>query len=503
MEEVQIWFQNKTGVRLEKPDIEEAPSILSKIHPIFLLQSNAEIDRTVYWNNIHSIAKLIVEDIRHPNIDFNGFIERLMKSEDVLNKLNHKDLAHIFRVADDTADIKKFLWNYCTNNENIINFIRAVSFLSKSLRGLPPIFGNSSNVDFIIDNFGPSMDACYHNDKSNLIIPRILMCDAIIGMVLKSGVSNICSELVDFLFRRYLNMASNDSGIPGIYAFRSACALYKILMEKDSKEEQASKLLRLVKTFPGKNAHHCAAVKFAMLVKPEVFGFVTLAKFLLKKRTVTHFDIAFVDTLLSQRYTKNPTDVFLKLLKLSVNHKIYSECAKTVLLSSFNKYFDVEGFRGMFELFVRRCLLFCCLIKSKTLEDHYIEQKIKILLLMRSLLNLNIDWVTDMIQNYSTAAYENGLDEVSDIRQGEPPEIFNKEFQTEHINIEMVIVSIKTDLPLLIPSTSPIEKTPKREGTGKKLTIAEVKRRYKERMKQGFMEYVAPNDLSLLENPDN
>jgi hypothetical protein len=276
-------------------------------------------------------------------------------------------------------------------------------------------------------------------------------------------------------------------------------------MDKIDPRTQAAWMLKLVQTNAAPSLLHHPSLRFAMVVRPQEFGFVTLCKTLIEQGIRDQCDLGMISRVLRLPVVKNPTDVFQYLFKLATTDKLLGNAAQRVIQRPLSKFKDLAPLRPWAILYTKRSFQFVVFAQTK---GKNIRRVYLILHFYRMLLTLNIEWLTKTIVTCASTIVN--MERCAQLFAGRFPitdEVdskFRDEIEMtpiERLDVKRMLSDVKVNLKLMDEPESDEEPGSARSsarGSGRgKPTIAEVKARFKAARMAG--KKIQTTDLALLD----
>ena len=408
--------------------------------------------------------------------------------------------------SDEYCDSLFIIWNKGKEISNPHLFVEAMNtFFKRRTNDNIKVSSNTGSLDFIFDHYFPLIEATNTNDQK-LITARIIL------------IQFLCNLLIDYpqQFNPYLKylrmmwgkllkiMRSVTNPTIMIESFRCAISLFSKTVQYLEPKMQAKRLLELVINNNSNAMLHIMSVRFAISIKPAEFGFVTLCKTMFSKGISDPRDLGLISEILSYPCVKNPTDVYKFLFVSAVTHKTMSNACIKVIKDTLGYFEFKNDVKTWIQLFTKRCFQFLAFCEAKSSTNikmnensnnqykeigmkKYLRRSFLIRRLYEKMINLNIDWLDDVIySSVFTLIYMGRCLAFLRGRFGNenknPLSLIDGKFKEEieatsidSLDLKNMLFDVKITLPI---NTIEVEKRPTREY---KPTISEIKSSFRTR----------------------
>jgi len=391
----------------KRPNFDEVRFFWKSRFPIFYV-IRAEFDQeNSYWAEISKLAFDIVKtnEIPDPYLNFSDFVDFLTIHTGLINPITIMDMLPLIEKVCSGRNLYIILWEYAESLESPILFTELLRYIlfSKSTL-LNELSKDLSSIDFLFDHYYPMLENSFSLTQK-VLESRVNLIDSLVRMMCLfnekiSLFDSLCSKLIS-----RLSIMSNQSISPlNSIAFRNAVLLFKSLHQYMTPNDQANRLMQFVKRFPRNSIFHFPAVKFAQLVRPKEFGFISLCKTIIEQGIIDQNDLCLIESILSMKCIKQPIDIIKFLFETTVTHKYLAKASSKILEKIVYRFQDLSQLKQYVELFIRRSFQF---IHFSGLSAKYIRKRYLVICCLHMLKSLSIPWLTLMIHSSSTSIQYN------------------------------------------------------------------------------------------------
>jgi hypothetical protein len=400
------------------------------------------------------------------------------------------------------------IWNFADCLSTPFLFINAINEL---LHMRTPVRGRLAQfpgtLDFIFDHYFPLLETFPLERDPEAAICRINLFQFLCKLLVDYPDRILrFSDFHRMMWNRLLRLMKNSSPTVAIAAFRTATSFFRTTMDKIDTSTQAAWMLKLVQTNAAPSLLHHPSLRFAMVVRPQEFGFVTPCKTLIDQGIRDQCDLGMISRVLRLPVVKNPTDVFQYLFKLATTDKLLGNAAQCVIQRPLSKFKDLPPLRPWAIVYTKRSFQFAVFAHAK---GKYIRRVYLILYFYTMLLTLNIEWITKTIVTCASTI----------VNMGRCAELFANRFPItdevdpkfrdeidktpiERLDIKRMLSDVKVKLRLMDEPESEDEpgsaRSSARGSARGNPTIAEVKARFRAARMAG--KQIQTTDLALLDD---
>lgn len=498
MSDYESWKTSIFGNVDDFEKLENCRAVFSKISPLFASFYENEANPTNYATDVSNVLAKMFPNSTIPNIsDFKAFTQFVFDNKDTLNPNTIDGIKNLMQYINTDCNIFRPIWEFAETANDPHMFLKILSAAFQ--RGQEaPLKLNIYVTEMLFDHYCPMIEPTNIIDEQ-AIFSRIELINALIQLseFLTQG-QDIENNKIVSLFRTITRTAKRCKGYISIEAFRLATSLFKSQVMKLAPKVQADELMRFCGAFSRNHILHYPAIRFAITVHPDMFGFVSLAKNIINGGIFDQNDISILSRILHLKYVKNPTDVFSYLYKLSTSHKILANCARITVIKAFSKYESILDLKNNTKQLINRLVEFI----SYALKAKKYSRRVDLaLLLISDFYSLELAW----LKTYIEESCANGIEYGNIPREmfsfcaesaAKPDEKMKHLFEIDVSNVNLKEYVEKGSDAVTKPEPVTSKPGSARRVASKKPTIAEVKAMYKQKMAQG--KFTPANDRSLL-----
>lgn len=453
-----VWWGSVTSEnKSSKPSIEGMQIIWGKISSVIQsLLKDIENDNE-YWQLAEAIVKSISpeHDCPPPITNFSEFIDHIYSIREILIPQNPQEVIPYITASNKADDAMYLMWDFNPALQSPYLFINSMNKLVH-MRSVVNnrLASHETSMDYIFDHYYPLLETLPLTQNDDAIVARINLFSFLARLI--THYSERLRRFDDFhrlLWNRLLRIQKNSSMVISIAAFRVACELYRATMDKMTPPTQAAWMLKLITNNPDSSPLHLASIRFAMWIRPQDFGFVTLCKTLIQQGITDQRDIGHMARILRLPCVKNPTDVFQYLFETATTHKYLANAASKVILKPLLKFKELPDLKTWLTLFVKRSFQFVAFAADL---QKYNRRIFLIIRLYKNILALNIDWLTKLINTCANTVLslgkceellKNRFEPTTDIDQKMKEEI--ETTPKEKVNMKSFLLDVRTIIPLI------------------------------------------------------
>ena len=502
------WFATTFKGGKTRPTYEEAIPILSTISPLLSAINEGFTEDNDYWKAIEQeISKAIPSDPCPKSEDFTSFAQFIFDHLEQLNPTTVEGMKQLLFDVDTSGNSFRPIWDFAECIKDPQFFLKTLCSACKQCNKKENSKFNLSVqvIEMLFDHYSPMLEATNLMDNT-VLIDRMDLAEALVTLSYSFPYAEdetTWNPKTLGLFRIMSRISTKTVGFISIHTFRLACQLYSRDFKRMSKKQQADELLRFVQRFPQNHLMRVPAIRFAIIMHPEEFGFVSLAKAIIQGGIVDQNELHLISKILNLKYVKNPTDVYIYLFNCAASHKILASCARYIICKTIQRYLGIQELQDFIKEHIKRLI---CLIAYSHNGNTAKRRMYLALREVNALRELNVDWITELIDRYVASSFEYAHVPhdffnftLSCGPNPEDQELFN--VQASSINLKNYIENGTNTQNTANNDASASGTTSSRasQRSGKP-TIAEVKARYRNAMAKG--QYTPANDLSLLKNQE-
>jgi hypothetical protein len=510
----QEWWQSFTDTPFDHtPDIPAMNKVWQKISPVtFVFVENMEVPQE-YWSCVETILRALSGSREVPSAvnDFRQFLDKLFEVRFQLDPQTPEDAVAFILSSTKVEDSNFLIWEFSDRLISPDLFVKALDHL---LRLRTPVRAKIAQfpgtLDFIFDHYFPLLETGPLEGEPDTVIARINLFQFLCKFLIDFPDKILrFKELHRMMWSRLLKIMKNGAPTIIIAAFRTATQFYKATMDRLDPQTQASWLLKFVENNSYPSLLHQPTIRFAMVIRPKEFGFVTLCKTLIDQGIPDQCDLGMINRVIRLPVVKNPTEIFQYIFKLACTDKLLGNAARRMVQRPLLKFKELAPFKPWAVLFVKRSFQFVVFASEK---QKYIRRVWLIVHFHAMLLTLEIDWLTAAINLAATTILKMGkCEKILGRRFATTSEVDPKmqeeleKTPVERLNLKTFLNHVKVTIPL-IDDTSDQSASGSAQNSGRssgrrgKPTIAEVKARFL--AAKGAGKLVSTTDLWLLDGGD-
>ena len=360
----------------------------------------------------------------------------------------------------DCEDAIFLIWNFANDLNNPFLFIQALALMTEKKNSVEASFSSHPDtLDFLFDHYYPMLQSGPLTNPVH-IQNRIRLIEMLCHLLIyhPNNISRFQNYLAR-VWKRLLHIMKKSNFILQVAAFRSAIDLYQRCYEKINEDDQAAWMLNLIISNPPSSPLHFPAIRFAMAIRPEKFGFISLCKTVIDQGITQPQEYGIISKILILPVIKNPTDILQHLCLKSVSKDYLSSSARKALRKPLVKFQDLQQFVPWFKLFIKRAIQFVGFAQK---AKKYHSRRYNIAQFCQMLMELNISWIIEIIlQTVNTIqSLQLGINLFADVKavpvagsiQQGVDEKIKEEMNTNVDSIDLkeyfLLDKIKTSLPL-------------------------------------------------------